>query len=200
MSSVTYPLKNVRLQQLYDAGFNIADFVCWPPGRLDLTELKTFFEKHNGRISLRHFPADEFMKHATPFFPDQTDWDTIQKIAVEHNKDLYCLYNEVIAPSDAIFTANIILLDERNYKIEYFEGPGTPKDIERGTVKNLKIFERQIGVPMDPNVPEELKRAASYFKSFESTFRPVIIEYQIYPYAMGKRQSRDIAWEWRRWI
>ncbi len=197
--SSEYPLKHIRLQQLYDAGFNIADFVHWAPAQLKLDELRAFFEKHNQRISLRHFDTDEYLKHATPFFPDQTDWNVIEQIATKHNKDLHCLYNEVIAPKDAVLTANIILLDDRNYSIEYFEGPGTPKDIELGTAKNLKQFKRQIGEPMDPNVPEELKRMASYFRNFLSTFRPVIIETQIYPYPMGIRQTCDIAWEWRRY-
>lgn len=27
--SSEYPLKHIRLQQLYEAGFNVADFACW---------------------------------------------------------------------------------------------------------------------------------------------------------------------------
>lgn len=197
--SSEYPLKHIRLQQLREAGFNTADFIHFAPGTLNMKELQKFFEKHNNRISLRHFYTDEHLKHKTPFFPDQTDWKVITKIATEHNKDHHCLYNEVIAPKDATFTGNIILLDDRNYKIEYFIGPGTPKDIELGTVKNLKIFKRQIGEPMDPSTPEDLKRVASYFRNFISHFRPVVIEFQIYPYPIGLRQTNDIAWEWRRW-
>lgn len=199
MSSQEYPLKHIRLRQLYEAGFNIADFIHWAPGQLNLDELRAFFEKHNKRISLRHFNTDEYMKHATPFFPDQTDWNVIEQIATKHNNNLHCLYNQVIEPKEAILTANIILHDDRNYSIEYFEGPGTPKDIELGTVKNLKQFQRQVGEPMDPNVPEELKKMAFYFRNFLSTFRPLVIETQIYPYPIGIRQTDDIAWEWRKW-
>lgn len=84
--------------------------------------------------------------------------------------------------------------------IEYFEGPGTPRDMEHKTdADGLKRFRREIGVPMDQSAPEALKRLAVYFRNFLSTTRPMMIEFQIYPYPIGLRQTRDIAWEWRKW-
>lgn len=78
MANQPYPLKHIRLQQLYEAGFNVADFVSFPPGQLDLKVVQKLFEKH-GRISLRHFHSDEDKKFACPFFPDQDNWNTIKK-------------------------------------------------------------------------------------------------------------------------
>ncbi|MBI2064153.1 MAG: hypothetical protein HYT66_00340 [Candidatus Yanofskybacteria bacterium] len=199
MNSFDYPLKHIRLQQLYEAGFNIADFVSFPPGKLDLKIVKKLFEKHR-KISLRHFHSDENKKFACPFFSDQNNWDTIQRLALEHNREYYALYNETIEPKDAEFTGNIVLKDDRNYFVEYFKGPGTPRDIEHKTdTDGLRRFHREIGVPMDPSAPEALKRLASYFRNFLSTTRPILIEFQIYPYPIGLRQTQDIAWEWRKW-
>lgn len=161
---------------------------------------RKLFDKH-GKISLRHFHSDEDKKFACPFFPDQSDWETIKELAIKHNREYYSLYNEVIEPKDATFTGNMVLQDDRNYMVEYFKGPGTPRDMEHKTdADGLKRFTREIGVPMDPDSPIELKYLASYFRSFLSTTRPILIEFQIYPYPIGLRKRNDIAWEWRKWV
>lgn len=199
MVDTAYPLKHIRLKQLYDAGFNIADFVYFPPGQLDLKLVRKLFEKH-GRISLRHFHSEEYKHFACPFFPEQDNWDTIQKLATEHNQEYHCLYNETIDPKDAIFTGCIVLEDDRTYFVEYFKGPGTPRDIEHKTdADGLIRFRREIGIPMDSDTPEALKRFAACFRNFLPLTRPLLIEFQIYSYPIGLRQTHDIVWEWRKW-
>lgn len=148
-----YPLKHVRLQQLYEAGFNIADFVCFPPGQLNEEELRRFFDKH-GRVSLRHFHADEKRNFRCPFFPEQTDWQTVLRLAKENNVTYYTLCNENLILEDSQYAGNIVIYDERSYMIEYFKGCGTPRDIDKKNVSEIERFTRRIGEPMNPSTKD----------------------------------------------
>lgn len=199
MSSDNYPLKHLRLEQLSQAGFNVADFVCFPPrslkGRTD--ELRAFLAKH-GRISCRHFHEDEKKYFKCPVKYDQTDIDVILAFCLEHNETYYTLCNEAINLQESVCAGNILTLDDRNYFVEYFHGPGTPRDIESKGADELKVYTRSFGSPSQgPHPPDIVKEMAYLASKFRPILGPYILEFSVYPYPIGKNQSEIIIWEWR---
>jgi hypothetical protein len=196
MSSNEYPLKHVRLQQIYEAGFNVADFICFPPNEFNEDLLRSFFAKH-GKVSCRHFHSDEKRNFACPFLRDVTDVEKAVNFCKEHNRTYFSLINENLVTADSIYAGNVWLKDDRNYLIEYFEGPGTPRDLENMDADRIKHFKREIGEPMDQSAPEALKRLAYNFQKLVPHIRPVMLEFSVYPYAVGRRRSNEVCWEWR---
>lgn len=195
-----YPLKHLRLQQLSDAGFNVADFICFPPNTLlgREEELRVFLKKH-GRISCRHFHADEKTHFKCPVLYDQTDFETILAFCSEHNKQYYTLCNEAINLKDSICAGNILVLNEETYFVEYFYGPGTPRDIESKGPDELKTYNRTMGqLSQGEPPPEEIRRMAFNARKFKALDnRAYILEFSLYPYPIGRNQTHIICWEWR---
>jgi len=207
MSSQEYPLKHVRLEQLHKAGFNIADFICFPPrtlrGREE--ELRAFLAKH-GRISCRHFHEDEKNHFKCPVKYDQMDFDTILAFCLANNEGhneagtaFYTLCNEAINTSESLCAGNILVLNDKTYFIEYFEGPGTPRDIETKSHDKLKTFNRTIGQPAEGDRPHDavlrMANEARKFRALDN--KAYILEFSLYPYLIGKNQTEIICWEWR---
>lgn len=197
MAQNPYPLKHIRLRQLYDAGFNIADFICFPPKELDPVKLRNFFNRFRNKngTSLRHFHQNETRFFKCPVKYEVKDWETALRFCQEHNQQFYTLVNEAFRVQDPIFGGNIWLLDNREFMVEYFNGPGTPRDTEN---KELMHFHREIGQPFPENTPPELARLGSLFHNFIPDQRPIVIEFNIYPYPVGKRRETSIVWEWRQ--
>jgi len=189
--------KDERLRQLAAAGFNIADFICFPPGKLDPVRLERFFRKYQKRngISLRHFHHDENRFWKCPVKYEVKNWKTALRFCQEHNKTFFTLCNEAIPLSDAVYGGIIWLLDERDYQVEYFEGPGSPRDTE---TKELKAFKRTFGEPVPSDAPPELMSLAARFRKFIPETRPIVIEFNIYPYPVGQLKENAIVWEWRK--
>ena len=199
MSNSEYPLKHVRLEQLYDAGFNVADFICFPPRTLKnrVDELRAFLAKH-GRISCRHFHEDEKKHFKCPVKYDQTDLNTILTFCLEHNEIYYTLCNEAINLQESVCAGNILTLDDKNYFVEYFHGPGTPRDIESKGADELKVYTRSFGSPSQGPPPLEIVRKMAYQASkFKPVPRPYILEFSLYPYPIGRNQTEIVIWEWR---
>jgi len=207
MSTDEYPLKHVRLEQLNRAGFNVADFVCFPPhtlrGREE--ELKAFLAKH-GRISCRHFHQNEKEHFKCPVKYDQTDFDTILAFCLANNEGnndektpFYALCNEAINLKDSICAGNILVLNDQAYFVEYFYGPGTPRDIESKGPDELKTYGKTVGQPAEgEKPPDEVLRMtlnARKFKALDN--KAYILEFSVYPYPIGREQTEVICWEWR---
>ena len=211
MANGQYPLKNVRLQQLSDAGFNVADFICFEPHVLKhgRGELETFLKKH-GRISCRHFHADESKYFKCPVLYDQSDIESVLAFCLANNEGgneakvaYYTLCNQALTLSDSIYAGNILIRSDREYAIEFFKGKGTPRDLEAKNADEIVYFEREFGKPMPSNVPGEIQLLRTSLNRFAETLeiRPVIIEFSIYPYPVGRNQSHAICWEWRQgWL
>lgn len=199
MSDERYPLKHRRLEQLQEAGFNIADFICFPPqtlrGRVE--ELRVFLAKH-GRISCRHFHQDEKAHFKCPVLYDQTDFEAILAFCLKYNETLYTLCNEALNLQDSVCAGNILTLDARNYFVEFFYGTGTPRDIESKGAGELKVYTRSFGnPPKGPEPPEDIKRVAFEASKFRPVEGPYILEFSLYPYPVGRGQTEVIIWEWR---
>ncbi len=198
MSSTEYPLKNVRLKQLHDAGFNIADFACWAPGQLNPEELRTFLNKH-GRISCRHFHQDEKTYFKCPVLYDQTNFDTVLAFCSEHNQKFYTLCNEAIKLDDSICAGNILVLNLDTYFVEYFHGSGTPRDVEKKAPPELKTYSKSGYTPAEGDRPPsevlELVLKARRFQALAN--KAYIVEFSVYPYPIGRNQTTTICWEWR---
>ena len=204
MQDNIYPLKDRRLEQLYEAGFNVADFICFPPRALRSREdeLRSFLAKH-GRISCRHFHEDESKHYKCPVLYDEADIEKILAFCQEHNKTYYTLCNQAFTLSDSIFAGNILIRSKREYAIEYFSGEGTPRDIEAIDPARIKYFERKFGNPMPSDIPDAIQSLRVSLNNFAETLQitPVIIEFSIYPYPIGRRESHTICWEWRKgWL
>lgn len=195
--SSDYPLKHVRLEQLHSAGFNVADFACWAPGQLDPEELKSFLEKHQ-RISCRHFHADEKKYFKCPVAYDQTDFATVLAFCSEHNKTFYTLCNEAISTKESLCAGNILVHDEQTYFVEYFYGPGTPRDIESKGPDELKTYSKSFGQPSQgERPPDKVLGMILDARKFQPLNKAYIIEFSLYPYLIGRNKTYVICWEWR---
>lgn len=205
--SSEYPLKYVRLQQLYDAGLNIADFICFPPrtlaGREE--ELRAFLKKH-GTISCRHFHQNEKAHFKCPVKYEQTDFDTILEFCLANNygnnnehEAFYTLCNEAINLKDSICAGNILVLNDQAYWIEYFYGPGTPRDLESKGPDELKTYGKTVGQPAEGEKPPDdvLRMAFNAIKFKALANKAYILEFSLYPYPIGRNQTNIICWEWR---
>ncbi len=206
MSSFEYPLKHIRLGQLSQAGFNVADFICFTPNTLRgrEEELRDFLTKHR-RISCRHFHQDEKTHFKCPVKYDQTAFDTILTFCLANNEGdnevktpFYTLCNEAIDLKDSTCAGNVLVHDENNYFIEYFYGPGTPRDVEKN-VDRLKSYSKSFGSPAQGDrPPDEVLRFALQARKFRALDnKAYIIEFSLYPYPIGRDQSKVICWEWR---
>ena len=205
MFSQNYPLKHLRLEELHQAGFNVADFICFPPGTLRgrEEELRAFLAKH-GKISCRHFHGDERHHFKCPVKYDQTDFDTILTFCLANNEGrneaktaFYTLCNEAISLQESVCAGNILILDARNYFVEYFNGPGTPRDIEHKGADELKVYTRSFGSPSQGPPPPDIVKELAYLASKFKPVGPYILEFSLYPYPIGKNQTEIIVWEWR---
>lgn len=200
MSIQEYPLKHVRLEQLSGAGFNVANFICFPPHTLKgrEAELRAFFTKH-GRISCRHFHENEKEHFKCPVKYDQTDFDVILAFCLENNEEFYTLCNEAINLKDSICAGNILVLNEQAVWVEYFYGPGTPRDLEGKGPDELKTYGKTIGQPAEGDrPPDEILQMivnARKFKALDN--KAYILEFSLYPYPIGRNQTNIICWEWR---
>jgi len=191
-----YPLKHARLKQLYDAGFNIADFVCFAPGKLDPVRLKKFFDKYKDKhgVSLRHFHQDEKRYWKCPVLFEVKDWKTALRFCQEHNKLFYSLINEGMPRTEALYAGNFLLIDDSIFVIEWGKG-GSPRDLEDKTPNTITGRMRE---PLPANTPLEFRPLPYLFSNFLPENRPIIIEFNIYPYAVGLRKNNLVVWEWRR--
>ncbi|OGM98052.1 MAG: hypothetical protein A2915_01345 [Candidatus Yanofskybacteria bacterium RIFCSPLOWO2_01_FULL_41_34] len=206
MSSREYPLKHVRLEQLSSAGFNVADFICFPPNTLRgrEEELKAFLAKH-GTISCRHFHQDEKTHFKCPVKYEQTDFDTILSFCLANNEGnneaktaFYTLCNEAINVKESVCAGNILVLNEHAIWVEYFYGPGTPRDLESKGPDELKTYGKVDGQPAEGEKPPDdilrMVRNARKFKALDN--KAYILEFSLYSYPMGRDQTDIICWEW----
>ncbi len=128
-----YPLKVHRLEQLDDAGLNVTDFICFPPGELNERELRRFCSKFKA-VSCRTFSADEDKEFKTPVkYEISVDTKPLQRV------------------------------DARRF------GSSQAREVE------------------------QLVDAVARFR-----YRPVIFEFSLYPYPVGKRKEHLVFWEWRK--
>ncbi len=207
MSSVEYPLKHIRLEQLYKAGFNIADFICFAPNTLRgrKNELKKFFKKHR-RISCRNFHSDERAHFKCPVRYDQNDFDTILEFCLSNNEGqneekaaFYTLCNEAIKLEDSTCAGNVLIQDKNSFIAEFFYGKGTPRDIDLKPFNEIKSYRKSGYLPAEGDKPSDdvlrFIKTAKDFKAFAD--KPYLLEFSVYPYPIGKRQTNVICWEWR---
>ncbi len=191
------PLKHVRLQELADAGFNCPDFRFWLRNQLRLPELEAFYKKQ-GSISLRTVTEENPLEE-TPKLPvayDVSDWGSIAHFCGRYNRQYHTLVNEALPLRDSIYAGNIVLLDSRRYLISYFEGYGTPRDVDDKT-SELNVFLRAFGVEAPNWIPESIRMLGERFEGFRPDFRPMTIEFSLYPYPVGILRQSEIFWEWR---
>jgi len=198
---IRYPRKHERLQDMLGNGLNVADFICFEPNQLEEKKIEKFFEKHR-KVSIRHFHEDEVRFPKCPVLYDADNLKKVIEFAKENNKRFYTLINQSISVRDSLFCGTIFWIDDglrdRKFIMEYFNGIGTPRDIEK---KNQSQLIHQYGPifltiqTQDPKY-EQLKVIVN--ETWRATaLRPIIFEFSYYPYPVGKLQKRQIYWEWR---
>jgi hypothetical protein len=182
-----YPTKVRRLQQLEDAGLNVAPFVCFPPGELKISDLKRFFERY-GPVSCRTFAADEDRDFKTPVIYEVDKFDVLGKFARLQNKKYFLLVNQALPLADSRVAGNLLFRSENDFLCEYFRGPGTPRDMESRDVMRFTAsnFGREAWIM-------KLVTLVSRFRQ-----RPAIFEFSLYPYPVGQRKENLVFWEWRK--
>ena len=113
-------------------------------------------------------------------------------------KRAYTLCNEAINTKDSVCAGNILVHNEHTYFIEYFYGPGTPRDIESKGPDELKTYSKSLGQPAQgERPPEEVLRMVLDARRFQPLNKAYIIEFSVYPYPVGKSRDYVVCWEWR---
>ena len=95
-------------------------------------------------------------------------------------------------------TGNIILLDAERYVVSYFEGYGTPRDVD--DKPKLKVYLRSANELAPEWTPKKLEEIVLELQSSHlsySQIMPKTFEFSIYPYPVGILQRPEIFWEWR---
>jgi len=187
MRSRPYPLKARRLEQLDELAINIADFIFFAPGQLDAVELRDFCAKHKA-VSCRTFAEDEDKDFKTPVKYEITDADEVERFARAQNDKYYVLVNEALPLKDSVIAGNIYFNSPEDFICEYFRGPGTPRDIDNRKLEHVDAAHF--------GSVDELRQLPEAISRFP--YRPVIFEFSLYPYPVGKRHNRLIFWEWRK--
>lgn len=196
-----YPTKEKRLGQLEEWGLNIADFISFPSGGFDETKARQFFEKH-GSASVRTFSNDEQREYKGPVKYEIADFDEVKQFCEANNSNWNLLINQTVSRADALITGNIMLDHDGNYCIEYFLGSGTPRDVEDEEKTIMRVngntLERQT-LSEDQEINQKLKRLINetQFVGGMLGTGSVILEFQFYPYSVGKGKTELIFWEWR---
>lgn len=195
------PLKHVRLQQLADARINTPSFRYWLRGELNPAELKAFLRSH-GRISLRNVREERLLEE-TPKLPveyDKSDWDFIIDFCSKHNRQYHTLVNEALPLSDSLMAGNIILLGSGKYIVSYFEGYGTPRDVDDKSSAELKVYLRPFDTEGPIWAPRIFEGLVAQLQATHLNFSPIepkTFEFSIYKYDVGLLQRPEIFWEWR---
>jgi hypothetical protein len=187
LSRTPYPLKVRRLEQLDELGLNVADFICFPPKQLKVSELKDFCAAHES-VSCRTFAAEEDKDFKTPVKYEINNFEEVIAFAKQHNEKYFVLVNEAIPLKDSLFAGNLMFNSPEDFLCEYFRGEGTPRDLE-----NRRVFR---AIRRDDIAQPWLGQLLELVNRFP--FRPAIFEFSVYPYAIGRRQNRIIFWEWRK--
>jgi hypothetical protein len=200
------PLKHMRLEQLAKAGFNVPNSKCFLRGELQrkekVEELLAFWTKWR-RISLRSFREENVLEE-TPQLPvlyDTNDPRIILKFSLEHNQHYHTLAHQALPLVDSKYTGKIILLGNERHAAIYFEKYGTPrfldeKDENKKPLPGLMAYRSASFSNMPEWVPEEIRGLAERLQSFYQEFRPMTVEFSIYPYSVGIYEEQEILWEW----
>lgn len=192
-----YPTKDVRIRQLLDAGLNIVDFIHFGIGKYDKHLARTFFNKY-GSVSTRTFSDDESQEFATPVEYEWDKFDDAERFCIEQNKVYHILMNQALKRIESVLWGNILWYDLSRFTIEFSYDPGTPRDIETKSSENLRIINGDVSEYVsleskDRKVLEVVDRTSM----FMTTVRPIVIEFQLYPYSVGILKDKWVFWEWR---
>ena len=184
-----YPLKVHRLEQLDNAGLNVADFICFPPKELDEKELRKFCARFKS-VSCRTFSTDEDREFKTPVKYEMGDVDDVLAFARIQNKRYFLLVNEALPLEDSVMAGNIYFNSREDFICEFFRGPGTPRDIDSKPL--IRVDARGFGSPRAREIDLIVEAVA------QLRYKSVIFEFSLYPYPVGKRKERLVFWEWRK--
>lgn len=202
MGMASYPTKEKRLAQLDMSGLNIADFIHFAKGEFAEDKARAFFEKHKC-VSVRTFSDDEHAKYLSPEIYEVKDFGEVKAFCMKITGEYHILINQAIAIKEASITGKIIWEDDIRYRIDYFYGAGTPRDIDNIMRSNLNVAEGVVhlhGRPLSDDAPTNiaLHKVVNATQDFIKVIkvRPVILEFQIYPHPIGKRNENIIFWEW----
>jgi hypothetical protein len=195
-----YPPKDTRIKQLLDAGFNIVDFVHFGIEKYDSNVARAFFNKY-GLVSIRTFADDESKDYATPvqYEIEIDNFDQAERFCIEQNKTYHILMNQALKRADSVLWGNILWYDLSKFTVEYSYGPGTPRDIETKSMEDLRILHGNLSEYILPESKDrQLMEVVRKTSLFLTTVRPIVIEFQLYPYPVGLLQEKWVFWEWRR--
>ncbi len=194
---VEVPLKNTRLQQLADAGFNYVDFRFWPKGQLNLSELEKFFGFY-GKLSLRNFTEEKYGDPSPrlPVMYNVGQLSLVRSFCLENNKSYHTLVNEVLPLEDSVCSGNLVLWDDQSYLVSCIRGYGTPRDVDEKDAP-LLVFMGSFGERTPDWTPPFITDMADSLHNFLPKLRPITIEFSLYPYEVGQLKRKEVFWEWR---
>lgn len=197
-----YPLKDRRLRQLDVMGLNIVDFIHFAPGEFNASQTREFFNIY-GRVSARTFSSFEHEVFSGPIRYEMDTFKDVEDFCTANNRDYHILVNEAIPVKDALITGKIMWLDDLRYHIDYFLGRGTTRDVEnRGgdlvAVDGVACRHEPLSRDAQTNIAlSALVEKTKQVPEFLGT-DSVLLEFQIYPYRIGRRKEKLIFWEWLR--
>lgn len=193
-----YPPKDTRIRQLFDAGLNIVDFVHFGIRKYDSNVARAFFNKY-GSVSIRTFADDESKEFATPVEYERDKFDQAERFCIEQNKTYHILMNQALKRADSVLWGNILWYDLSKFTVEYSDKPGTPRDIETSSMEDLRVLHGDLSEYIffeskDRQLMEVIRKT----NLFLTSVRPIVIEFQLYPYPVGVLGEKWVFWEWRR--
>lgn len=197
-------LKHERLLQLKNAGLNTVDFLWFPPGVLDEGGVLRFFEKH-GRISFRQYTADPTVGNLPGIYDVEKLESVFDFIKAHRRNDSYAIINQGVETDQNNIRGCLSLFDFYCFRVEYFVGQGNPRKIERKTSEELTEIFGDIDTGFDfPRCHNWRGDYSGLFKelvimtrAFLTDARPLILEFEWRPEAVGWKPDFWLFWEWR---
>lgn len=192
--------KGRTLNLLNEWGFNVPHFVVFHPTSSMPEVPKSLIQLFNlfsgETISIRTWRENEFK---CPFSPNkdisyQIDWLRENWETLKNHEEI--IISEGIDPSKSLRAGKAVHLPSNDILVEYYEGPGTVRDMETMDSSRLRHF--LFPGPFYGKVPydrRELMQLAARFRKFFMSHPERTIEWSQYPYKIGRRKEEFIFWE-----
>lgn len=172
-----------------------------------LDGLETFGQRKKGeRVSIRSFQmSSNSFSILAPFYPDTlVDDDLLGKMGDLLARGFRVIASIPIDPKDCTWRGNIVYLDKDNWILDYAEGPGTVREMERLPSTEIKTIKSLWYGKRAPTLAVTTPKGGFHGKYILNTAKslfwgtPFLLEWSIYPYPVGLKHNPLIFWELRK--
>lgn len=142
--------------------------------------------------SIRIFNDNPKSSMLLPHFPNRlVDNEVFNACYNELSKGNKLIVSDPIDPRHSLYKGNIMVTDFGDFVVEYTEGPGTVRDLEKSVVKRaITLQELSLIGPYRHSLVS--KSLSTYWGI------PIILEWSIYDSPVGLKNQELIFWEIRK--